>query len=70
MDRAAIERMLIVIAQAMYGEIMPCSRRPSLDECFHDECGRLYLYFNTVDNSTRVVSAYIPFGNIPKCKGF
>jgi len=55
----AIQRILIAIARGLYGDIAPCSRRASLMDCFDIYDGRLFLYFNTADDSTRVVSARI-----------
>lgn len=72
MSLFTIERMLIAIARGLYGDISPCARRDSLMACFDVQFGRLYLYFNTADNSTRVVSAditTIPTGNILIGKG-
>lgn len=72
MSLFSIERMLIAIARGLYGDITPCSRRENLMACFDIQYGRMYLYFNTTDNSTRVVSANIttiPTGNILIGKG-
>lgn len=62
-----VERILIAIARGLYGDIRPCSRHDSLMSCFDIQQGRMYLYFNTEDNSTRVVSADIT--TIPTGKG-
>lgn len=59
MPIVSVKNMLIAIARGMYGDIAPSSRRASLMDCF-DVCnGRLYLYFNIDNDSTRVVSADI-----------
>jgi len=50
---------LIAAARERYGEdITPCRNRARLEDCFMDH-GRYgyFLYFNTPDGSTHVVSA-------------
>jgi hypothetical protein len=59
-----IKIQLIDQARKQYGEILPCGRRTSIEECFtfetNERTARLALWFNVKhDDSTRVVSADI-----------
>jgi hypothetical protein len=47
---------LIEKALNQYKMIKPCSCKSSLEECFTQTNDIQYLWFNTEDNSTRVVS--------------
>lgn len=41
----------------MHGEITPCGRKESLDDCFIIEGGKIFFWFN-VGESTRVLERY------------
>ncbi len=50
------KRLLIDFAMQQYEEIFPCANREKLDDCFTDDEGRLFFWFNTRDESTHVLS--------------
>jgi hypothetical protein len=51
-----MKKRLINKATEKYKNIRPCADKSSLDECFTENNEYQYLWFNTEDNSTRVVS--------------
>jgi len=38
-----------------YGEIQPCAKCGSLEQCFTEEEGRVYFWFNVEGGTTRVL---------------
>jgi hypothetical protein len=54
-----LEKVLIKKAKNEYKKIFPCSHRPNLEECITRDKERMYLWFNTEDESTHVVAEKI-----------
>jgi hypothetical protein len=54
-----VEKKLIKKAKVEYKRIFPCSHRQKLEECFTREKDLVYLWFNTEDESTHVVTEKI-----------
>jgi len=49
-------------ASVQYGELIPCARKATIEDCFQIYNGKLYLYFNVQrDHSTRTLSAPIQY---------
>ena len=51
-----IEKELIHMAETEYKKIFPCSHRRRLEECITRDNDYIYLWFNTEDESTHVMS--------------
>ena len=49
---------LVKLATEKFGDIRPCGDKKSLSDCFTDDSGELVLWFNTLDNSTHIVSEH------------
>jgi len=49
------KQALIERARKQYGEIRPCATKKSLKECFTEERGRLYFWFNIQSGNTQVL---------------
>jgi len=43
-----------------YRKIFPCSNKEKILDCFTVDCDQLLFWFNTEDNTTRVLSAALP----------
>ena len=54
-----LEKVLIKKAKNEYKKIFPCSHRVKLEECITRDKERIYLWFNTEDESTHVVTEKI-----------
>jgi hypothetical protein len=50
---------MLVEAECEYYPIEPCGKQRSLEECFTINGDRLVLWFNTTDESTRVITKKI-----------
>ena len=50
-----LQEAMIAEARKRHGQIRFCARCISLEECFTEEDGRLYFWFNTQDGNTRVL---------------
>lgn len=46
-------------AKDRHGKITPSGNRKSLDECFTEHGGELYLWFNVEDKSTKLLKRNI-----------
>ncbi|MGM0443728.1 MAG: hypothetical protein ACQEQV_06025 [Fibrobacterota bacterium] len=46
---------LIDMARKKYNSIKPCGGYNNLDECFTQEEGKLFFWFNTQDKSTHAL---------------
>lgn len=54
---SSLKTLLIQLAYEKHGpSITPCSGKATLNDCFSEFLDKGYLYYNTPDNSTRVVS--------------
>lgn len=49
------KRALIADARKRHGQIQPCATRERLENCFTEEEGRLFFWFNTQDGNTKVL---------------
>lgn len=56
---SAAQAALVERARAQYGEILPCSSKRSLEECFTAEFGLLMFWFNDQSRSTRMLSVEV-----------
>jgi hypothetical protein len=54
-----IEKDLIKKAEIEYKKIFPCSHRRRIEECFTRDNKYVYLWFNTEDESTHVMTAEV-----------
>ena len=50
------KELLIDMAKLRDGEIFPCGGHKTLDDCFTEHEGDLYLWYNTVDKHSRLIS--------------
>lgn len=55
-ELSEVEKSLIAKAKEKYGEIKYVSSKKSWGECFTEEDGKKIFWFNTEDNSTRVIN--------------
>jgi len=46
-------------AQEAYREILPCTTKKDLNDCFTTEEGRVCFWFNTADKTTHMITAKI-----------
>jgi len=46
-------------AQETYREILPCTTKKDLTDCFTTEEGRICFWFNTADKTTHMITAKI-----------
>ena len=51
-----VKRRLIQAAVSKHRKISPCAGRETLEDCFTEEDGTVYLWYNTEDQNTHVVS--------------
>ncbi|HEX7510871.1 MAG TPA: hypothetical protein VF335_06195 [Chitinivibrionales bacterium] len=56
----SLEKELIKRAKTEYKKIFPCSHRRKLEECITRDKEYVYLWFNTEDESTHVLSERMP----------
>jgi hypothetical protein len=54
-----VEKSLIRQAKSEYKKIFPCSHREKLEHCITRDKERVYLWFNTEDQSTHVLTKKI-----------
>jgi deoxyinosine 3'endonuclease (endonuclease V) len=54
-----VEKSLIRQARSEYKKIFPCSHREKLEHCITRDKERVYLWFNTEDQSTHVLTKKI-----------
>lgn len=50
------KKALIKKAKSKYKRIFPCGDKKTLSECFTEEDDELIFWFNTEDDSTRVLT--------------
>jgi hypothetical protein len=55
----SVEKSLIRQAKSEYKKIFPCSHREKLEHCITRDEERVYLWFNTEDQSTHVLTKKI-----------
>ncbi len=58
-QRKQLFSLLVSKAKEKYDEISPVAERKSLEECITRQGNRVYLWFNTSDGSTHIVTAPI-----------
>jgi hypothetical protein len=51
-----LKAKLINDAKSLYGKIKPCGKRVSFDECFTVYQGKILFWFNSSDDSTKILS--------------
>jgi hypothetical protein len=54
-----LKRSLISQARRKYKNIYPCGSKRSLYDCFTTEGGELSFWFNTADQSTRLIACKV-----------
>lgn len=64
MDLDINKHMLINHAVDLHNDIYPCKSKSSLMDCFTEESGILYFWFNTIDNSTHLLKMLIEYNRI------
>ena len=50
-----LKTTMLRAARERYRDIFPCSNKQDLSECFTVEENRVYLWFNTADNTTHLM---------------
>ena len=58
-DRCVVKYELLREAVETHGGVRPCCGK-SWSECYTEQRGYLHLWYNTSDNSTRIVKRKIP----------